>query len=248
MIALNDVFEARPVDDHLQNQNGAACLLIDLGDQNYPESMRIQSRIVEKRKQNIVPDCLLFVEYDHTITMGRSSKEDHLLASIQELEEKKIKLCPTDRGGDITYHGPGQLIAYPILDLKSLRRDINWYLRTLEACTMAILTDSGIDSRTIPGATGVWVEEEKIASIGIRMSQWVTSHGIALNINTNLDFFNTIIPCGMRGKRVTSMAKVLGQSFVDPHPIKASFCRHFEVLFERFLSSDPKKGASILWI
>jgi len=180
--------------------------------------------------------------------VGRSGKKNHLLVSNQDLEEKEIELFHSDRGGDVTYHGPGQLIAYPVLDLKSLRRDIDWYLRTLEACLIATLRDYGIASRRISGATGVWVEEEKIAAIGIRMSQWVTSHGIALNINTDLDYFNTIIPCGIKGKGVTSVAKVLNKSFVDPYPIEVSFCRHFEVLFERCLRSDPEEGDSILWI
>jgi len=236
------------MDDYLQKTKAAKYLLVDLGSQNYQESLNIQAKIVEERKQNKVPDCLVFVEYGHTITVGRSGKEDHLLDSKQDLDEKKIELYHTDRGGDVTYHGPGQLIAYPILDLKSLRRDIDWYLRTLEACIMKTLENFGIISRTIPGATGVWVEEEKIAAIGIRTSQWVTSHGIALNINTDLDYFNTIIPCGIRGKGVTSMARVLKKTYVDPHPIKENFCRNFELLFERFLGSDSREGASSLWI
>lgn len=248
MIVTNEVYRCCPIDDHLQNQNGVECLLIDLGIQDYEDSLSIQARIVEERKQNKIADCLLFVEYGHTITVGRSGSEDHLLASKQDLEKKRIQLFQTNRGGDITYHGPGQLVAYPILDLKLLRRDIDWYLRTLEACIMATLEDFGIVSRTIPGATGVWVEAEKIGAIGIRTSQWVTSHGIALNINTDLDYFNTIIPCGIKGKGVTSVAKVLKKIVVDPDPIKVSFCHHFELLFERCLHSDPKKGASILWI
>ena len=248
MTAPNDVFLCHPIDDHLLSQERVECLLVDLGCRNYQESLRIQASIVEKKKQGKVPDCLLFVEYGHTITVGRSGKKNHLLASSEELEEKEIELYYTDRGGDVTYHGPGQLIAYPILDLKSLRRDINWYLRTLEACIMATLEDYGIASRTIPGATGVWVAEEKIAAIGIRMSQWVTSHGIALNINTDLNYFNAIIPCGIKGKGVTSVAKVLNKVGLDPYPIKMNFCRHFEVLFERCLRSDPEEGDSILWI
>lgn len=248
MIWPNDVFLSPPIDNHLLRQKEEECLLVDLGIQDYQESLRTQARIVEKRKHQRVPDCLLFVEYGHTITVGRSGKKDHLLASNQELKEKKIELFHTDRGGDVTYHGPGQLIAYPILDLKSLRRDIDWYLRTLEACIIATLEDYGIASKTISGATGVWVKEEKIAAIGIRMSQWVTSHGIALNINTELDYFNTIIPCGIQGKGVTSVAKVLNKTFLDPYPIKLSFCRHFEQLFERCLRSDPKEGDPILWI
>ena len=248
MTAPNDVFLCHPIDDHLLRQERVECLLVDLGCRNYQESLRIQASIVEKRKQDKVPDCLLFVEYGHTITMGRSGNKNHLLASNEDLEEKEIELYYTDRGGDVTYHGPGQLIAYPILDLKTLRRDINWYLRTLEACIMATLEDYGIASRTIPGATGVWVAEEKIAAIGIRMSQWVTSHGIALNINTDLNYFNAIIPCGIKGKGVTSVAKVLNKADLDPDPIKVNFCRHFEVLFERCLRSDPEEGDSILWI
>lgn len=248
MIVPNDVILGHPIDDRLLSQKRGECLLVDLGSQNYQESLKIQARIVERRKQDKVPDCLLFVEYGHTITVGRSGNKNHLLASNQDLDEKKIELCHTDRGGDVTYHGPGQLIAYPILDLKSLRRDIDWYLRTLEACIMATLEDYGIASRTISGATGVWVGEEKIAAIGVRTSQWVTSHGIALNINTDLNYFNTIIPCGIKGKGVTSVAKVLNKAFLNPDPIKVSFCSHFEVLFERCLRSDPEEGDSILWI
>jgi len=248
MVSPNEISLRRPIAGRSQNQRWAECLLLDLGKRDYQESLRFQAGIVEKRKRNEIPDCLVFVEYGHIITLGRSSRDDHLLASCRELQEKNIQFCHTDRGGDITYHGPGQLIAYPILDLKSLRRDIDWYLRTLEACMMATLEDYGIVSRTIPGATGVWVEEEKIAAIGIRTSQWVTSHGIALNINTDLDYFSAIIPCGIRGKGVTSVAKVLRKTFVNPHRIKASFCSHFEVFFERFLRSDPKEGVSISWI
>ena len=154
MIVPSDVIRCHPIDHHLQTQKGAECLLVDLGCQNYQESLRFRPESLKRRKQNNIPDCLLFVEYGHTITVGRSGNEDHLLVSKRDLEKKEIQLCHTDRGGDITYHGPGQLIAYPILDLKSLRRDIDWYLRTLEACLMATLEDFGIVSRTIPGAHG----------------------------------------------------------------------------------------------
>jgi lipoyl(octanoyl) transferase len=164
------------------------------------------------------------------------------------LKEKNIQFCPTDRGGDITYHGPGQFIAYPILDLKRLRRDIDWYLRTLEGCVIAALGDWGIVSKRIPGETGVWVDNEKIAAIGVRTSQWVTSHGIALNVNTDLSYFNYIIACGIKGKGVTSIAKVLARNFIDLGQIKTGFCRHFEQLFERSLRNHPTGGAPNSWI
>ena len=223
-------------------------MFLDLGVRDYLESLNFQAKIVEKRKHHEIPDCLLFVEYDHTITLGRSGKQAHLLASSKDLKEKNIRFYATDRGGDITYHGPGQLIAYPILDLKRLRRDINWYLRTLEACIIATLKDCGIASRRILGATGVWVEDEKIAAIGVRTSQWVTSHGIALNVNTDLSYFDYIIACGIKGKGVTSIAKVLASDSIDLCRIRASFCHYFEVLFERSLRNDHKEGAPISWI
>ncbi|MFN8008950.1 MAG: lipoyl(octanoyl) transferase LipB [Terriglobia bacterium] len=238
----------RPLTDNegqiLQRTEG---LVVNLGCRDYLESLRIQAAIVEKRKQAKIPDCLLFVDYEHTITLGRSGKPEHLLASRRDLEEKHIQFCLTDRGGDITYHGPGQLIAYPVLDLKSLRRDIDWYLRRLEQCVMATLADFGISSRTVPGATGVWVGDEKIAAIGVRTSQWVTSHGVALNVNTDLTYFNTIIPCGIQEKGVTSISKILQVASTPTPRVKERFCAHFEELFERSLCGNPEEGASSLW-
>jgi lipoate-protein ligase B len=204
-----------------------------MGRREYGESLQLQREIVQKRKINEIQDSLLFVEYPPTITLGRSGKTDHLLVSSSELQRLGVAFHPTERGGDITYHGPGQMIAYPVLDLKNYRRDIDWYLRRLEDCIMATLADFGIQSRRLPGATGVWVGEEKIAAIGVRTSQWVTSHGLALNVCPDLDFFRLIVPCGIASKGVTSMAKVLQGRHPTLIESKDRFCAHFSTIFQR---------------
>lgn len=209
------------------------CLVWDLGWREYRASLELQRKIVQKRKSNEVPDCLLFVEYPHTITLGRSGKAEHLLAAASELERRSVSYCETDRGGDITYHGPGQMIAYPILDLKGLRRDIDWYLRSLEECIIETLVDFGIQSERVAGATGVWVGGEKIAAMGVRTSQWVTSHGIALNVSTDLDYFDLIVPCGLRSRGVTSLAILLGSRAPGLHEVKSRFILHFGRIFGR---------------
>jgi lipoyl(octanoyl) transferase len=155
------------------------------------------------------------------------------LAAASELESKSVTYCETDRGGDITYHGPGQLVAYPILDLKRLRRDIDWYLRNLEECIIETLLDFGIQSKRVAGATGVWVGDEKIAAIGVRTSQWVTSHGIALNVNTELDYFDLIVPCGLRSRGVTSLSMLLGSRAPGLREVKSRFILHFGQVFGR---------------
>jgi len=165
--------------------------------------------------------------------LGRGGKAEHLLAAASELESKTVSYCETDRGGDITYHGPGQMIAYPILDLKELRRDIDWYLRSLEECTIETLVDFGVQSERVAGATGVWVGDEKIAAIGVRTSQWVTSHGIALNVNTDLDYFDLIVPCGLRSRGVTSLSRLLGSTAPGLREVKSRFILHFGQVFGR---------------
>ncbi|MCI0627877.1 MAG: lipoyl(octanoyl) transferase LipB [Acidobacteria bacterium] len=212
-----------------------ACAVVDLGLQEYWRSLELQGEIVRQRKCQEVSDHLLFVEYGHTITLGRSGKTEHLLVALSELESKSVSVCPTDRGGDITYHGPGQMIAYPILDLKELRRDIDWYLRSLESCIIETLADFGVRSARVAGATGVWVGDKKIAAIGVRTSRWVTSHGVALNVNTDLDYFGLIVPCGLPSRGVTSLSKVLGCRGPGLQDIKTQFCRHFGQIFGRFM-------------
>ncbi|HEU0007911.1 MAG TPA: lipoyl(octanoyl) transferase LipB [Terriglobia bacterium] len=209
------------------------CLVWDLGRCEYLASLELQRKVVQKRKSNEVPDCLLLVEHPHTITLGRGGKAEHLLAAASELESRSVAYYETDRGGDITYHGPGQLVAYPILDLKKLRRDIDWYLRNLEECIIETLLDFGIQSKRVAGATGVWVGDEKIAAIGVRTSQWVTSHGLALNVNTELDYFDLIVPCGLRSRGVTSLSTLLVSRAPGLREVKSRFILHFGQVFGR---------------
>jgi lipoate-protein ligase B len=219
------------------------CYVLDLGRMDYGRSLIVQDQTVERRKRNEIPDCLFFVEYPHVITLGRMGKIDHLLVSELELRTSGVEFFPTNRGGDITYHGPGQLVAYPVLDLRNRGKDIGHYLRDLESCIMTTLEDFAILARRIPGATGVWVGEEKIAAIGIRTSQWICSHGLALNVSTDLSYFSLIVPCGLDSKRVTSMSKLLGTE-VEISQVKERFCLHFGKIFERTpVSPSPWVGA-----
>jgi lipoyl(octanoyl) transferase len=218
-----------------ENESAKPCYVIDLGRMDYGRSLIVQDQIVERRKKNEIPDCLLFVEYPHVITLGKMGKIRHLLVSELELRKSGVEFFPTHRGGDITYHGPGQLVVYPVLDLKNRRRDIDHYLRDLESCIVITLGDFGILARRIPGATGVWVGEEKIAAIGIRTSQWICSHGLALNVSTDLSYFTFIVPCGLDSKSVTSMSKLLGIE-VAISQVKERFSFHFGKMFERSLN------------
>ena len=223
-----------------QGQLKPVCVL-DLDRIDYEKSLDLQRLILARRKNSEIPDYLVFVDYPHLITVGRSGSLEHLLVSQSVLEERGIGLFFTDRGGDITYHGPGQFVAYPIMDLKAWRRDVGLYLRALEDCVVATLEDFGIQARRIPGMTGTWVGDKKIASIGIRTSQWVTSHGLALNVNSDLSFFNFIVPCGLKSRSVTSMVEILGRA-VDLESVKARFCLHFSSVFERIL--EPVSSVS----
>jgi len=174
---------------------------------------------------------LLFVEHPHVFTLGKSGDENNLLINTETLAEKEVSFYPTNRGGDITYHGPGQLVGYPILDLDCFFTDIHKYLRLLEECIIATLQDYGILAERSKGETGVWLDAEgenprKICAMGIRTSRWVTMHGFALNVNTDLSFFDYIIPCGIRNKGVTSMQKELGKN-IDLKEVSVIFQRHF---------------------
>lgn len=180
---------------------------------------------------------LLFCEHPHVYTIGKSGKEQHLLLNSEELKEKQAGLYKINRGGDITYHGPGQAVGYPILDLENFFTDIGKYLRYLEETVIRTLAEYGIIGGRIPTATGVWVDAElplkarKICAIGVRTSRWVTMHGFALNINTDMNYFKGIIPCGIEDKAVTSMAQELNR-YVDMLEVKEKLKTHFSELFE----------------
>ena len=196
--------------------------------------MRLQSHIVACRKLNQIPDCLLLVEHPHIITLGKSGSLSHLLVRGWDLQKLGVDFQSTDRGGDITYHGPGQMVAYPIINLKGQQRDVGGYLRRLEASVIDTLEKFGIKSERMSGVTGVWVEDKKIAAFGVRTSQWVTSHGLALNVNTDLSYFQFIVPCGIRSKGVTSMHEILNRP-VDIHLVTERYCTCFGRVFSRDL-------------
>jgi lipoyl(octanoyl) transferase len=204
------------------------CELHDLRRMDYGQALELQRALVEKRKRGLVPDQLLIVEHPHVITLGRNGKLDHLLAGEDVLRRAGISFFPTDRGGDITYHGPGQLVGYPIFDLREWRRDVVAYVRTIEQALIDTLADFGIAAGRAPGMTGVWVEGKKIAAIGVHISRWVASHGFALNVTTDLRYFQYIVPCGL-AKPVTSMAEL---GAVPPRAeLIASLALHFADLF-----------------
>ncbi|MEZ5401021.1 MAG: lipoyl(octanoyl) transferase LipB [Bryobacteraceae bacterium] len=173
------------------------CEYRDLGRASYAGGLRLQRELLEKRKAGAIPDQLLFVEHPHTITLGRNAREEHILASREVLERSGVELWETDRGGDVTYHGPGQIVGYPILDLREWKRDVGAYLRGIEEVLIRTLGAFGIEGGREDGMTGVWVEGRKVAAIGVHLSRWVTTHGFALNVDTDLSYFRYIVPCGL---------------------------------------------------
>jgi lipoyl(octanoyl) transferase len=200
------------------------CELRDLGRIGYGEAFELQRALVERRKQGGIADQFLIVEHPHVITLGRNGKMHNLLASEEVLARAGVSFFPTDRGGDITYHGPGQVVGYPILDLREWKRDVVGYVRAVEQVIIDALADFGIEAGRVAGATGVWVDGRKIAAIGVHISRWVTSHGFALNHATDLSYFQYIVPCGL-AKPVTSMAE-LGAKPARAEVV-ASLAKHF---------------------
>ncbi|HSH45251.1 MAG TPA: lipoyl(octanoyl) transferase LipB [Longimicrobiales bacterium] len=178
----------------------------------YGEALSLQERLVAERRAGSVPDLLLLLEHPHVITLGSSGDGNHVLLDDAERRLMGIELFETGRGGDVTYHGPGQLVGYPILDLKPDRKDLHAYVRDLEEALIRAMAGFGIEAGRKEGLTGVWVGGEKLAAIGVRVSSgWITSHGFALNVATDLGFFDAIVPCGIREHGVTSMARLLGR-------------------------------------
>jgi lipoyl(octanoyl) transferase len=211
-----------------------SCLQIDLGLIGYPEASELQKRVVAARKAGAIEDVLLFCEHPHVLTLGRSGKRSNLLASESVLRQKGVQCFETSRGGDITYHGPGQIIGYPILNLGAIRRDVVWYVRTLEQAMIRATARFGIAARPEAGKTGIWVGEdnqaEKLAAIGVHISRWVTSHGFAYNVATDLRYFELIVPCGIAGRKATSLEKLLGRR-VGLEEVKPWLAKHLGELF-----------------
>ena len=196
---------------------------------DYGKALELQQQLVAERKQGVIPDQLLLLEHPHVITLGRNGRLENLLADDQVLGRAGIAFFPTDRGGDITYHGPGQLVGYPIVDLREWKRDVGAYVRAIEQVIIDTLADFAIVGGRIAGLTGVWVEGRKIAAIGVHISRWVTSHGFALNVSTDLSYFQYIVPCGLT-KPVTSMAQLGVHATLEE--VSRSLAGHFGRVFD----------------
>ena len=218
----------------------------DLGTVGYAEAAELQRRLVERRRAGEISDTLLLLEHPHVFTLGRTARREHLLALPPEVE-----LHTSNRGGDITYHGPGQLVGYPILDLGAIRKDVVWYVRSLEGALIAALAEFGFAAGRRTGFTGVWVGERKIAAIGVHISRWVTSHGFALNVDPDLRYFQFIVPCGIHDYGVTSIAQVLGAQVLGTPPVMQTvkqvvareFQRQYAPPSPAALSPSPRPAA-----
>lgn len=213
-----------------------------LGTVPYARGLDIQADLVRRRAAGELPDQLLLLEHPHVLTLGRSSKDGHVLADAARLQALGVELFDTGRGGDVTYHGPGQLVAYPIMDLAPDRCDLHRYVRDLERVLVRVIADFGIAGHVVPGRTGVWVQRDgapdaKIAAIGVRVARWITSHGIALNVHTDLSYFGLIVPCGLRDSAVTSIVREIAAP-VTVAQVAERFAAHFAAIFERRMTGD----------
>lgn len=219
----------------------AEILFQDLGRMPYKEAWDLQEEILhkkadQKRNGETPQNQLLFVEHNPVFTLGKNGDVHNVLMSQDQLKELGIEYYHTNRGGDITYHGPGQIVGYPIIDLEQFKTDLGWYLRSLEEVIILTLSEYGLRGERSPGETGVWIDpdkkglERKICAMGIRCSRWITMHGFALNVNTNLHHFDFIIPCGIQNKKVTSIEKELGKK-IPIDEVKEKLKNNFEKVF-----------------
>jgi lipoyl(octanoyl) transferase len=210
----------------------------------YADALALQRHLVEERKADRTADVLLLLQHPHVITLGvkAASSRAHIVAPAGVLAASGVEVHETGRGGDVTYHGPGQLIGYPILQLESGRRDVHTYVRGLEDVMIRVCADFGVAAQRLEGLTGTWVDTrhgpQKIGAIGVRISRWVTSHGFAFNVSTDLDFFRLIVPCGIAQHGVTSLEALVGHA-VPIEGVEEAFVRHFAGVFER----DPRERA-----
>jgi lipoyl(octanoyl) transferase len=205
-----------------------------LGLVGYDEAVALQRELVEQRRANRIPDVLLLVDHPPVITLGVRSEisRANVVATTERLAQLGISIHETGRGGDVTYHGPGQIVGYPILDLRPDRCDVHKYVRDLEEVMIRTCGDYGVAAGRIAGLTGTWIAAEKVGAIGIRISRWITSHGFAFNVRTDLDYFKLIVPCGIPDRGVTSLERVVGRS-IPMREVEDAIVRRFAEVFER---------------
>ena len=206
------------------------CYFLNLGLLDYGKAYALQEHLIQERKENKIEDVLLLLEHPPVITLGRNSHKKNILASRKTLAKEGIKVIEVNRGGDVTYHCPGQLIGYPIISLNRQGKDIHKNLRNLEEVIIRLLKDYKLNPTRKEGATGVWVEEKKIASLGIKVSKWISYHGFSLNVNVNLRHFSLIKPCGIPAKKITSLKRLLQQN-VDISLVREKITKYFGEVF-----------------
>jgi len=220
------------------------CLTIELGLIGYAKAYALQKRVAAARKAGATEDVLLLCEHPPVITLGRSGKRENLLVSEHMLRQKGVEFHATNRGGDITYHGPGQIVGYPILNLGAIRRDVVWYVRTLEEAMIRATAEFGITAERVAGKTGIWVRvgntQEKLAAIGVHISRWVTSHGFAYNVSTDLRNFDLIVPCGIADRKAISLEKLLGRH-VEEKEAAPRIAKHLGELFGLEMKTASRK-------
>jgi lipoate-protein ligase B len=216
------------------SQPSKICWIVNLGLVPYLPAFDWQHRLVQARKAGSIPDVLLLCEHPHVITLGRNGKRDNLRVNDRLLVQQSVDFHLTDRGGDITYHGPGQIVGYPILDLSDHRRDVRWYVEQLEEVMIRAARDFGISAKRDAAHRGVWVStaagSEKLAALGVHLSRWITSHGFAFNVSTDLRYFDWIVPCGIAGSRAASLEKLLGRA-VRSDEVQPRLVAHFAEVF-----------------
>src|SRR5947208_4275552 len=218
------------------------CVVEQLGLIDYAEALRLQGEKVAARKAGAIPDTLLLLEHPHVYTLGRNGKREHLLVPAERLRAPVVE---TDRGGEVTYHGPAQLVGYPILDLTRHRRDLGWYMGSLEEVFVRVAADFGVRAGRLPGAPGVWVGNDKLVALGVHVSRWVTSHGFAFNVNTDLSYFSCIVPCGLRDKGVTSLRRLKGEA-LEMAPVIQQVIEQFEQVFQVRITAETTASRDAL--
>jgi lipoyl(octanoyl) transferase len=214
------------------NTNRRICAASFLGLVSYSDGLRLQESAVERLRSGDAPEQLLLLEHPHVFTLGRGADSANILADQQQLETNSVEVHETGRGGDVTYHGPGQLVGYPIINLKPDRCDVHRYVRDIEEVLIRTIAEFGVTGTRIGGLTGVWVGNEKIGAIGVRIARWITSHGFALNVNTDLSYFKMIVPCGIADKGVTSLSRLVGRS-IDTREVAQASALNFGRVFGR---------------
>jgi lipoyl(octanoyl) transferase len=214
---------------------------------SYADGLELQARLVAERKAGRIPDQLILLQHSPVITLGVKTRNDrsHVLGSQELLNARGIEIAESGRGGDVTFHGPGQLVGYPIIDLKPDRCDVHRYVRDLEDVLIRAVSTFGIEASRSDGLTGVWVGEDKIAAIGVRISRWITSHGFALNVNTDLSQFDLIVPCGIRDRGVTSLQRLLGRT-VEVATVEEAVVDAFAAVFRRYPVSPDTVNSSVI--